>query len=196
MKLVEYEVLIKKQVAEDLNNPEIYNNLQRMILMFLQRKKVCHCLKDYEDMSYLLAGDVYMKILGGEKIGYFLGYLEKVYRKYAQQYYKDHSSEFIYYDDSDDFADTVFNQFSHYDYDCVNNKIYLEKIWKVIDQVMASSCKYDRMSRAYLNLRLSLVLSLLRGRETCFHLEPDQKFYLKFIMTNFCSIIKKEAISE
>lgn len=195
MRLLEYEVLIKKQVSEDVNNPEIYNNLQKMILMFLQRKKVCRCKQDYEDMSYLLAGDMYMQLLNGETFNYYLGYLEKIHRKYAQQYYKDHSSEFIYFDDSDNFNDLV-GDLGSYDYNYIDDKIYLEEIWRTIDIVMNNSCKYDRMSKGYLNLRLSLVLSLLRGEETHFHLEPDQKYYLRLILTNFNSIVKKDLLNE
>lgn len=192
MRLVEYEELIKSQIKDNRRNPEIYTNLQKMIEMFLRRKKVCKTTKDYQDMSYLLAGDIFMKIINGEDISYYLGYLEKVYRKYAHQYYKDNSSEIIEYDDSTNVEELLYGYRSSYAYEYIGNKLYLENIGKVIDQIMYQSCKYDPESSAFNNLKLSLILSILRNQEVSFHLNHEQTFYLKMILTNFYDKILKD----
>ena len=185
MRLTEYEELIKKLVSVDRNNPEIYINLQQMIEMFLRRKKVCNCSKDFQDLSYVIAGDLYLQILDGYNVDYLLGYLEKVYRKYAHAYYNESKLSTISYDEAQADPTFVQNGSSVYEYNCVNNKVYLQDIIRVVDEVMMNSCKYEPMSTAFTNLKLSLILSLLRGTEVHFHLNKEQGFYLKLILTNF-----------
>lgn len=194
MKLTEYEVLIKTLVKKNPQDPEIYNNLQKMIEMFLRRKKVCNCRKDYEDLSYVLAGDMFMKIYQGDKIDYYLGYLEKVYRPYAHRYYDENDVERINVEDVTDRDSYKRSLYGSNDYDTIISKLFLEEMEDIINEVMLQSCKYDPSGPAFLNLKLSLVLSLIKGEEVYYNLSPDQKFYLKLIIANFHNKIIKEGL--
>ena len=195
MRLIEYESYIKELVTKDVNNPEIYNSLQEMIMAFLKRKKVCRCKKDYEDLSYLIAGDIYLSMVKENlRINYYLGYLEKVYRKYAHDYYKENSSECLVFDDKLD-AESVGQTYNFRDeFSHIRNKVYLEDCDKIIEEVMSKSCKYDRNSYVYNNLKMSLILSLLRGNLINFHLDNEQFSYLNLILKNFQNTVKKETI--
>lgn len=193
MKLKEYESLIKKQFEENRYNEEIYVNLQKMIEMFLRRKKVCNCSKDYEDMSYIMAGDLYLKFINEEKTpDYLLGYLAKAYQNYAHEYY-DENSGALGQIPVEEIRTTVLSPNSYsYEVNCVNSKVYLQEIVRVIDEIMMNSCKYDPNSVAFMNLKLSLILTVLKEELTPFHLNQEQVFYLNLIYINFKNKIVKD----
>lgn len=193
MKLKEYEDLIKKQFEENKCNEEIYINLQKMIEMFLRRKKVCNCSKDYEDVSYIMAGDLYLKFINEEKTpDHLLGYLARAYQSYAHEYY-DENSGALGQVPVEEIRTTVFSPSSYsYEVNCVNSRVYLQEIVRVIDEVMMNSCKYDPNSVAFMNLKLSLILTILKGEITSFHLNQEQTFYLNLIYTNFKNKIVRD----
>lgn len=197
MTLTEYANKISDLTANNKDDPEIYSTLQPMIEMFLRRKKVCNCSRDYSDLSYVIAGDLFMSISNENLvISNILGYLEKIYRKYAHTYYNEHSG--LNQVSFEDVSGKDLHEFGRYNYqsdvDEIINKTYLLNIKSIVDDVLVSSCKYDICSKAYHNLKLSLVLSILRGQEVCFHLTKEQEFYLKLIYTNFHNKVVKDGI--
>lgn len=194
MRLVEYEQSVKELIKSDRTDPEIYNLLQGMALMFLQRKKACNTAKDAEDISFMLAGDIFMRVIEGEDFNYFLGLLEKIYRSYVTLYYVDNKTEYLTFDASVDTQRTVYGHSTTYEYACCANKMYLEEISSVVTKVMESSCKYRKGTPVYLNLQLSLMLSVLRGRLTTFHLQPEHEYYLKLLLVNFYSRVKEDGL--
>ena len=193
MRLLEHESLIKSKVKSDRKDPEIYNLLQRMTFMFLKRKRVGQTEKDREDISFMIAGDLYMRIVNGEDFSYFLGYLEKIYKEYLEKFYEGYKNQ-VQLDPSIDVNHEILGNPTVFDYYRLNNKVYLKEIYRVIDELMDESCKYKRQSRDYLNLKLSLVLSLLREEITNFHLGPEQTFYLKLLIVKFYSKVKEEGL--
>ena len=78
------------------------------------------------------------------------------------------------------------------DFSKVLNKLYLKDIGKIIDKVMEESCKYKYQSKEYLNLKLSLMVSILRNSKFEFHLSQEQSFYLKLLIVAFYEEVKKE----
>lgn len=189
MRLVEYEYSIKTRIKKDRNDPDIYQELQRMIYMFLRRKRVGNCPKDVEDISYMIAGDLYMDILEGVEITFFLGYLDKIYKNYVSKFYEGIQGQ-VPFDPSIDANQVILGNPSTYDYVYARNKIYLEDIQRVVDKVMEDTCKYKPWTPAYSNLKISLMLSILRDEFVSFHLQPEQEFYLKLIIVQFYQEVK------
>lgn len=190
MRLTEYETTIKSKVNNDPNDPSIYEDLQKMILIFLSRKKACRSGKDYEDISYLLAGDIYLSITQGTRYNYYLGYLEKIYMRYVLQYYSENSDPEIFYtEDPLDALSLSDYTYQVEEYNMICDRVYLKDIGKLVEQVMNQSCKYDPNSLVFLNLKLSLLLSLLRREPVYYHLQPEHQFYLTMIIKNFQSKI-------
>lgn len=188
MRLTEYETTIKSKIQQNPNDPSIYEDLQKMILIFLTRKKACKSINDYKDISYLLAGDMYLNIINGTRYNYYLGYLEKVYLRYVLQYYADNfEPDIVHIEDPIDLEYLMDYTSNPQEYDEVCDKCYIERIHTVVDQVMLQSCKYDPNTAAYLNLKLSLVISLLRDAPCYYHLLPEHQFYLNMIIKNFQS---------
>lgn len=192
MRLVEQEQMIKRMVREDISNPEIYNCLQKMILMFLKRKKAPGNCQRYEEVSYTMAGDIYMKLLEGETVDYFLGYFDRKYKEYFREYYESEKYD-IPFDPSLDEYMSLGQNFGVQDFHNAINKLYLEDIERVVDKVM-EKCKYVKCSSAYINLKLSLMISILRNELTTFHLDEGQSLYLKFLIVAFYEEIKKSGI--
>lgn len=188
--LNEQEELIKELVSKDRSNPEIYVMLKDMTLIFLYRKHACDYKEEYEDIAHTIATDMYMKIYA-EHVTYnhYLGYLNSVYKRYIQKYREEISTSLSY----EEIAGTALlnktvieNPFSK-----INNKVYLEDINTIIDKLMSRFCKYDAWSCAFNNLKLSLILTILRGEETSFHLNAEQSAYLGLLISKF----KEEVIN-
>lgn len=191
MRLIECESLIKEKVKANREDPEIYNLLQQMIITFLMRKKACNSYRDYDDLSYVIAGDLFLKIIAGNEINYYLGYLEKAYRKYVQEYYKEYHSGILSFEDAIDSEESVYGRRSSRDFAYARDRVYLEDCSLVINDVLDSS-KYDPDHPAFNNLKMSLILSVLKGSEVYFRLEEDQKFYLKLLLICFYNKIIKD----
>ncbi len=189
MRLTEYENIIKNKVQKNNHDETIYEDLQKMIYTFLQRKKACRSSRDYEDVSYIIAGDLFMMISNNKEISCYLGYLEKIYLRYVLAYYKENTSEEVISFEDAELEKTLIYLGSSDDYNYIDNKLYLSDIVKVIDKVLKYSCKYSPNHLASLNLQLSLVLSLLKENTIIYHLTPDQGFYLEMVVTNFYSNI-------
>lgn len=193
MRLLDYESLIKCKIKLNREDPSIYDLIQKMTFMFLKRKKVCRSEKDREDISFVIAGDLYMRILDGEDFSYFLGYLDKIYKEYLDKFYEGYKNQ-VQFDPSIDVNHEILGNPTVFDYYRLNNQVYLKEIYRVIDELMDETCKYKRQTKEYLNLKLSLVLSLIRGEVTCFHLEPDQSLYLRLLIVKFYSKVKNEGL--
>ena len=181
--------MIKQQISQDKNNPEIYNNLQKMIYMFLRRKQVGQSPREAEDVSYTFAGDLYMKILSGDEIEYYLGYLERKHKEYFKEYYRMSRFNEPYDPSYDDSKLQEVQDYRNYENRTLN-KVYLQDVNLIIDKILEKS-KYRHNSKSYVNLKLSLALSLLNDRVVAFHLSKEEEEYLKFLTILFYNEIKE-----
>lgn len=188
MRLIEYEQKVKELIKTDKNNPEIYNLLQEMIYIFLCRKKI-GTITEKKDVSYTFAGDVYMSILSGVDITYFLGYFEKKYKEYFKEYYRNTRFNEPYDPSYDEIKLNKLLVSSTEEFNKIIDKVDLSNINKIIDKVF-SSCKYNKNSKFYLNLKLSLVLSLIRNDISSFHLNHELDEYLRLLVILFYNELK------
>lgn len=189
MRLYEYEQRIKLLVESSPQDPKIYEYLQRMIFMFLRRKAVGDDEKDVEDISFTIAGDLWMRIIDGERFSRYLGYINKIYHDYFRGYYIDKKYNEPY-DPSYDMKVIGGEIDNPRRFQEIINKIYLERIESVIDDFFESGCKYAYGSRAWINLKLSLTLSLYRQTLVNYHLTSDQFAYLKILIVRFHDKVK------
>ncbi len=196
MKLKEYDLLIQNLVDKDKSNEEIFIHLQKMIEMFLWHKKCCDCANDVETISYTMAEDIYLDILNGRPFKQYLSYVSTVYHKYLRECYDKNIIRQLNYDDIIAYKEREHERIATHSQEIHNteSKVYLENISNTIDRVLHYSCKYDENTAAYINLKMSLMLSLYRGYLVYFHLTKEQEFYLKLIVTNFYNTIKKDGL--
>lgn len=184
MRLYEYEQSIKDMVDENPQNPKIYEYLQQMIYMFLRRKNVGGSERDIEEVSFSIAGDIWIKILSGERYNRYIGYLNKTYHDYFRDYYidKKYSEPYDPSYDMKVIGGEIDNPQRFLE---VIDKLYLEQIELIVDDFFESGCKYTYGSRAWVNLKLSLVLSMYRQELVNYHLTSDQFAYLKILIVRF-----------
>ena len=173
MRLVEYESKIKELVKIDIRNPEIYNLLVKFVNLFLLRKKVVSYSRDREEICYTLASDIYMKLIQGEELTHYLGYLEKIYRAYIYEYAGYYRKDFVV-DDLIDLEEMLPSRDQPYTE--VLDRIYLRNIWCVIKEIL-NYCKYSKRSSIRANLEVSLLLSLYRNDIVNFNLEEVSEAY-------------------
>lgn len=189
MKLLEYEQSLKSRMTKDITDPQIYTDLQEMILMFLRRKHATRCYKDSEDLSHIIAGDLYIQLINKElNVEYYLGYLDKIYHSYVRDFYGESLDE-LPFDPSIDVNAEILGHPSTYDFVYARDKIYLQDIGKVIEYFLDRTCKYSEMS-VYNNLEISLLLSVLRGRLVNFRLTDEQFIYLRLLVVRFYQEVK------
>lgn len=190
--LSEQEEIIKDIVSKDPSNPEIYTMLKDMIRVFLYRKRACDYKEEYEDIAHTLATDMYMKIYSEHVVyNHYLGYINSVYKRYIQNYREEiGASGTISYEEIA--GTSLLNKTTKENpFNKINNKVYLEDINATIDTLMSRFCKYDAWSSAFNNLKISLILTILRGEETVFHLNAEQTAYLGLLISKF----KEEVIN-
>lgn len=189
MKLYEYEQRIKSRIEEDPQDPQIYEDLQKMIYMFLRRKGAGVDEKTVEDVSFTMAGDLWMRILEGERFTYYLGYLDKIYHDYFKECYIDKRYNEPY--DPSYNMKVIGGEINNLKrYQEVIDKVYLEQIESVISNFFEFGCKYKKGTRAWINLKLSLTLSLYRKTIVNYHLTTDQFAYLKMLLVKFHEKVK------
>lgn len=193
MKLVSEEQNIKEMIKHDRNNPEIYNRLQKMIYIFLHRKKSPGTRQEIEEVSYTMAGDIFLKIVNGVEINYLLGYFERWYKGYFRQYYEPEKYDVPYDPSKIDLSLRTYEGSQKYDE--IVSKEYLRNISLVVNDVMERVCKYRYNSPAYINLKLSLLVTLRRGTIFSFHLTEEQTQYLKILRTAFYEEVRKEGFN-
>lgn len=130
-----------------------------------------------------------MKILSGDTISYYLGYLEKKHKEYFREYYsvtRFNEPYDPYYDDIK--SDNVSANFI--EFDRTLSRIYLDDVSKIVDKVF-DNCKYLYNSTEFINLKLSLVLSLVKDEIVTFHLDEEHYVYLRLLIILFYSEVKE-----
>ena len=60
-RLVDIENNIKKLIEEDINNPEIYNQIYDLVYFWLKRNKKMSYDQDAKEVAQLMAEDLYLK---------------------------------------------------------------------------------------------------------------------------------------
>ena len=133
--------------------------------------------------------DIWMRIISGERFYHYIGYIDKIYHDYVRGLYIDKKFNEPY-DPSYDMqviGGEIQNKRMIQE---VLSKVYLEQIDKVIDDFFESGCKYKKGSRTWINLKLSLSLSLYHKKMVTYHLNEEQSMYLRVLLVKFYDKVK------
>ena len=182
MTLTEYENIIKEKVDHDPKDPQIYVLLQQFIEQYLVRKKACKTRYDYIEVANTLAEDVYLNILNGTVLNRYMLYFDKCYKRYVKKYYEENKKTFVV-------PDVPHETINVEDDKEFKIRLCIENLDSLVDELLAESCKYSKYTTVYNNLKLSLILSLLRHEETYFHLNKSQQSYVKTLYSKFINVL-------
>ena len=85
MRLITIENNIKQMIIDDINNPDLYNEIYKLSYYYLMRRKLLSTAEYASEVAHIMAEDLYMKILSGDTIHSWLGYISKYYHKESLQ---------------------------------------------------------------------------------------------------------------
>ncbi len=195
MKLAELEKNVVRKIEKDINDPEVFNALRDLIYYWLLRAKKLRKTADAHNVATEMAGDLYMKALGGQVIDYWLPYIRASYGHYLKNYKEYNYKQYFNLTGDPEavvsmaelfngslslsnFSAATFSEVSDIDFIC--------SLPKFIDSLIEDSCRYTKSSHV-LNLKISLLLGLVRSSDPVFRIPTGDSNYIKFLKNEFRS---------
>jgi len=189
-RLTNIENELHKMIEEDVNNPEIYNQLVKLVIGHLMQQKACdYHIEEYYELPYLIASDLYMRTLKKADIKSYLGYLDKIYKKYVN-YYR-HECGFYHHSLDTELENLDLHpEIYGFSYEKLINKIYLSEISSIINYLVYNS-KYKITDKDFNNLKISISLSLMNNEYVYFHLDEEKQVYVRYMVRVLKEMIRK-----
>lgn len=191
------ELELTELVKKDRNNPEIYQKIKDMTFNYLYNVlKPGASLYNYDDIACDIAADLFLRIRKGANIEYWLNYISRILKLYyLRDYQKKNWSVVIDTTGSDTLAQSLKECFV--DSSILNNPInstlnivYLEQFEKILNRVLYNT-KFNYNSKDRVNLQISILLTLLKGKTTYFRLDESLHIYVNIIIAK----VKSEIIN-
>ena len=192
MTLYEYNTRIRELNTSDPTNEEIYTLLHDLILEMINLKKYKISARDKEEVAYTLAGDIWMKIMGGSYFKFVNNYIDRVLLRYILEHIgKYRTVEVFDAVEYQQLIDTFVAEDSEVCFGDVENEVYLEDIRSAIDQLI-DKCPYYLGTPKCLNFKLSLVASLYLGEPYSYHLNEFDEEKVRMFIINFYEKVKRD----
>jgi len=173
---------LKQLIEENINNEIIFTKIYELSKKYLQiTKKVKYAIID--EISSIIAEDLYMKILKGDKIEFWISYISKYYYSALNSYIKMFSPEIIDTNNNYDLHEAIIkmcnsNPESEIDYFCDSS--FLNYIPNIINNILDNS-RYNKEEIDYLNAKMSLLLSLTFNKCVYFKIKNPEKMYINYL---------------
>ena len=185
MRLITIENNIKQMIIDDINNPELYNEIYKLSYYYLMRRKLLSTAEYASEVAHIMAEDLYMKILSGDTIHSWLGYISKYYHGAIRTWRKMCASEVIEAEDNVDLQNAIINMSisnGNYNehYDKILDNIYIESITSIVDFILQNS-RYMEYTDEYLSAKLTILISLIRGRFIKYNLSSAEVNYTRLL---------------
>ena len=182
MRLIDIENQLKKLIAVDRTDPKVYYTIRELLYQFLVRKKLLNNIQDYEEVSHIGATNLYLRIVNGDEIRSWIGYINLAYISYINQYKRWYRSELIDTISNPDLADaiTIMSASSSLqnsiDLETVVNLVYMEKSIKMTVAEVLSYSKYREYTKEYYDAMLSILLSMLNRKFVVYGNKLDKTY--------------------
>lgn len=196
MRLIDMENELKALIEKDPKSPEVYNKIYKLSEYYLNWRKLLNNSHDVEEVATIMAEDLYMKIYRGGSIGSWIGYIRLYCKAAIRIWRKMTSSEII--DTSNDIclAESIVLMSTSYpksfEDDRIIDEMYFDNIPQVIDTIMENISRYPKYTKAYMNCKLSILLSINAGRFISYNLDKESLSYTRLIYNVILNNILKE----
>ena len=144
---------------------------------------------DYDIIASDLAADLFLRIIKGAKIEHFTNYISHILKAYYLKLYEDINWSVVIdttlNNDLEQSIKTSCMSSRNDDHDKIENiltGIYFSQFESIITDVMKST-KFKYNTKERLNLEISILLTLNKGKEIYFRIGDELKPYIKFIIT-------------
>jgi len=186
MRINDLEKKLKKLIEEDINDPDVYNMIFELSKYYLKQNKVLSQNIPLEEVAHLMAEDLYMKILRGGEIRAWLGYMNFAYKQAVGTWQKMFGREFIDARDDYDLENAIVSMSVAGGYDVtpfqhLYDNSYIEGLTVQIDKLMEASRCVEGTAE-FMNVRLSLILSMSHGMFVSYHLDDAQRQYTSALL--------------
>lgn len=199
MRINDLEKKLKRAIEEDVNNPDVYNMIFELSKYYLKQNKVLSCTIPLEEVAHLMAEELYMKILRGGEINKWLGYMNFAYKQAVGTWQKMFGREFIDCRDDYDLENAIVSMSVAGGYELtpfqhLYDNSYIEGLTVQINKLMDASRCVEGTSE-YMNVRLSLILSMTHGMFVSYHLDDSQRQYANALL-NALQIMIRDDLKE
>lgn len=182
MRLIDIEREIKAEIEKDRSSPQVYESIYKLLYQFMVRKKLLNSIQDYEEVSHIGATNLYLKIVNGDNIRSWIGYINLSHISYINQYKRWYRSELIETENNPDLADavTIMSASSalqnSIDLETAMNLIYMEKSIRCTVIEILNKSKYRDYTKEYYDAMASILLSILGGRFMVYGSKVDKVY--------------------
>lgn len=185
MNLKVFSNKIVDQIKEDVNNPEIFNNLRLLASFFFRGTKFVSNQEQVEEISNIAAEDMYLKIYKGVEIQNPIAYLYSYRYTYLKEMQKMLYTEVIEAPTYDIKMSVITMCMGSAlsikkDYDKIWLVDYLERIPDKVDSILSKVCRYKKGTSIYSDIYISIILSLYLDDESALFIE--QKLHNYFLL--------------
>lgn len=194
MRLVDRERKLKELIEKDINSPEVYKAIFDLAFNFLQHKKATLTSDESEEIAYIIAEELYLKIYNGNPIMSWLGYISRSYHAAIRVWRKMNSSQIIDVSDNSDLEEAIVRMSTSSmasnttSYQRMYDLSYFDSVPAIIKKVMDSSI-YPEYTKSYMNIQLSVVVSIKNGKFCPYNLDEQDINYARMIYNKSKSII-------
>lgn len=196
MRLVEMENELKELIEKDVNNPEIYNKIYKLSEYYLNWRKLLTNSTEVEEVATIMAEDLYMKVYKGGYIKSWIGYMRLYCKAAIRVWRKMTSSEIIDVSNDLELAESIVTMSTTYpksfEDEKIIDEIYFDNIPQVIDTIMQRISRYPKYTKAYMNCKLCILLSINVGRFISYNLDKETRSYARLIYNVILDNILKD----
>jgi len=187
------ELELTELVKKDRNNPEIYQKIKDMTFNYLYNVlKPGSGLYNYDDIACDIAADLFLRIQKGITIEYWLNYISRILKLYYLKDYQKKNWSVIIDTTGNHNLQQVLND-CFIDSSIMNNPIdaslntlYLEQFDVLLNNVLYKT-KFKFNSKDRINLQLSVLLTLLKGKNVYFRIDEYLYPYVNIIISKLKS---------
>lgn len=157
--------LIKYIDINGVKDPKVYDLIYDLSYRFLRYKKSINNENDIVGISNIIAEELYLKVYNGKKIYKWLSYIDK-YKYTAYSIWSSLTGREIIDTDGDLQLYYVMRSISTSSYATIDkdidNRDYIENISNTLDTILYNT-RYNPISIEYMNLKVDIMLSLIKG---------------------------------
>jgi hypothetical protein len=198
-RLVDIENELKTLIEKDINSDDVYNKIFELVFRWLQRARKLSTETEAREVAQIAADELYIKILNNpDSVRSWLGYISIAYRAYIRVWRNLNKSELIEIGDNYELEQAVVRMsaatYTYGYYQKSLDRVYFKSIPKTVDIVLGRS-RYNINTKAWLNAKLSLLLSVKSGEYVNFNQDKVDIPYTRMLYNLLKSIISNDLIS-
>lgn len=200
MRLVDIENHIKEMIANDPNDPDIFNEIENLSYLYIKRYKKVNNDSEAKEVALLIAEDLYMKLANGKPIYSWCGYISKSLIGYIRKYRSMTQSEIFVTDNNVALRDGIVRMSSggsmtlaFGSYDNINDSMCFQKIDSLIEKILDESARYYVDTSDWLNTYISILLTFINDGDIIpYCLNESETMYMRMLMAKVKEDLTKE----